>query len=105
MKRKISTLLLLATLLMLTHAVAEQTEDPALELIHSLGCKGCHFIAEEGATTAPTLSNRTVPLSKAAIVARLTEGRKTDNSFMPAYHWITGAQRQAIAKYLIQLEK
>lgn len=104
MKSTIGIVLLLATLLLTGSALAEQTEDPTLELIQSLGCKGCHFIAEEGATTAPSLTNRATPLSKEAIVTRLTEGRKTDNAFMPAYHWLTGAQRQAIAQYLIQLE-
>jgi mono/diheme cytochrome c family protein len=105
MKRKIATSLLLVTLLLSGAVLAEQTEDPTLALIQSLGCKGCHSIAKEGATTAPPLGNRAAPLSEAAIVTRLMQGRQSDNAFMPTYHWLNGAQRQAIAQYLIQLEK
>jgi cytochrome c553 len=105
MKYKIILFFLLGTLLTATVGQTADIKVTAPELIDSLGCKGCHFIANSGATLAPSLSNSETSLSEKTIITRLKQGAEKDNQFMPAYHWLTDEQNQAIAQYLKQLKK
>jgi cytochrome c553 len=105
MIKKKRIIALLCTLLLVAAAAPAAQEETSLDLINSSGCKGCHRIADEGATLAPALTRRETPLSTAEIINRLSAGSNKDDAFMPAYHWLTDEQQQAIARYLSHLQK
>ncbi len=79
-------------------------ENPALELIHVLGCKGCHKIQDEGGSLAPNLTQIGSRLTAEQIKEFLTAPVSTRrNGFMPSYNSLSQQELQIISDYLYNL--
>ncbi len=76
-----------------------------MQLINSLGCKGCHTINGSGATLAPDLTEVGTRMTTQEMANRLLIETNSPAGFMPAYHWLTDEQRLMIGQYLYLLEK
>lgn len=78
--------------------------DPALELIHVLGCKGCHTISAKGGSLAADLTQIGSRLSAKQIEAQLTTHSATQlNGFMPSYTSLAKSDLQRVSEYLYNL--
>lgn len=78
--------------------------DPALSLIHALGCKGCHVIQGDGGTLATDLSQVGSRLTAAQISSQLTAQADTrTKGFMPSYSSLTKEDLDLISQYLYNL--
>ncbi|MFK5925208.1 MAG: hypothetical protein QM483_01130 [Desulfuromusa sp.] len=78
--------------------------DPALELIHALGCKGCHMISGDGGSLAQDLTQIGSRLTANQIEAHLTADPATrTKGFMPSYHSLPATDLQRIGEYLYNL--
>lgn len=78
---------------------------PALQLIHELGCKGCHRIQDEGGTLAPDLTQIGSRMAPAEIQQRLEQhGNPVKGRFRPAYASLSPADSELISRYLHQLQ-
>ncbi len=78
--------------------------DPVLELIHTLGCKGCHMISGEGGSLAPDLTQIGSRLTAIQIEAQLTTGTASQGkSFMPSYNSLSINELKQMGKYLYNL--
>ncbi|PLY00962.1 MAG: hypothetical protein C0622_08005 [Desulfuromonas sp.] len=84
---------------------AAKPKDPALELIHVLGCKGCHNIDGEGSTRAPKLTGIGERLTAEQIETRLSGHQQTtEGLFMPDYRGVPETDRARIRDYLYNLK-
>jgi cytochrome c2 len=78
--------------------------DPALTLIHALGCKGCHRIQEDGGSLAPDLTQVGSRLTADQINSQLTAHTDTrTKGFMPSYSSLAQEDLELISKYLYNL--
>ncbi len=79
---------------------AEQI-DPALELIHALGCKGCHMINGDGGSQSEDLTQIGSRMTAEQIKAQLTADSSTRiKGFMPSYNSLPKDDLQHISDYL-----
>jgi len=100
--------LLLLTTLFFAAAVAATNNSaqirPGLELIHALGCKGCHTINGSGGSLAVDLNEVGKHLTLTQIKARLTATTApAGKKFMPYYKSLTDADLILISSYLLDL--
>ncbi len=78
--------------------------DPALELIHALGCKGCHVIRGKGGSLATDLTQIGSRLSAEQIEVQLTSDPTTRlKGFMPSYISLPKNDLKRVSKYLYNL--
>ena len=78
--------------------------EPALELIHALGCKACHSIQDDGGSLAPDLTRIGSRLTTQQIQQRLTRHNDSDSStFMPDYSNVAPTKLERISRYLYEL--
>lgn len=78
--------------------------DPALQLIHALGCKGCHSINGDGGSLAPDLTQIGSRFTSNQIEALLIVPTKTrTRGFMPSYSSLPKSELQLISNYLYNL--
>ena len=78
--------------------------DPTLELIHALGCKGCHMISGEGGSLAADLTKIGSRMSVEQIKEQLiTEPALRTKGFMPSYHSLSEEELERISEYLYNL--
>ncbi len=78
--------------------------DPALELIHVLGCKGCHIINGDGGSLAVDLTQIGSRLTAKQIDTQLTAHTSTrTKGFMPSYSSLPKDDLQHISDYLYNL--
>ena len=78
--------------------------DPALELIHVLGCKGCHIINGDGGSLAADLTQTGSRLTAKQIATQLTADTSTrTKGFMPSYSSLPKNDLQRISNYLYSL--
>ena len=81
------------------------TEQKALELINSLGCKACHKIAGEGGNLAAELDNIGSRMTHAQISEHLaahTEPKK--ETLMPSYNTSSKEELKLLSEYLYNLQ-
>ncbi len=77
---------------------------PTLDLIHTLGCKGCHVINNDGGSLAPDLTQAGSRLTAKQIEAQLTAHISTRTKrFMPDYSSLAKKDLQLISNYLYNL--
>jgi len=78
--------------------------DPDLELIHALGCKGCHTINGEGGSLAADLTKIGTRMSVKQIKAQLiAEPATRTKGFMPSYSSLPDKDLTSISEYLYNL--
>ncbi len=78
---------------------------PALQLIHELGCKGCHRIQAEGGSLGPNLTRIGNRMTVVQIQHRLKQhGNQTGDRFRPAYDNLSTTDFELISHYLHQLQ-
>ena len=78
--------------------------DPALELIHVLGCKGCHIINGDGGSLAADLTQIGNKLTAKQIDTQLKAHTSTRTTgFMPSYSSLPKDDLQRISDYLYNL--
>ena len=78
--------------------------DPALELIHVLGCKSCHIINGDGGSLAADLTQIGSRLTAKQIDTQLTAHASTRTTgFMPSYSSLPKDDLQRISDYLYNL--
>lgn len=78
--------------------------DPALELIHVLGCKGCHIINGDGGSLAVDLTQIGSRLTAKQIDIQMTAHSSTQTTgFMPNYSSLPKDDLQRISDYLYNL--
>lgn len=78
--------------------------DPALELIHVLGCKGCHSINGDGGSLAADLTQIGSRLTARQIDTQLTAHTSTrTKGFMPSYRSLPKDDLKRISDYLYNL--
>jgi hypothetical protein len=78
--------------------------DPALHLIHALGCKGCHSIHGEGGSLAPDLTQIGSRLTAGQIQIHLIAPAETrTRGFMPSYSSLPKNELRLISNYLYNL--
>lgn len=78
--------------------------DPALELIHALGCKGCHMISGEGGSLAADLSQIGSRMSATQIKEQLIgQPAMRTSGFMPSYNSLSENELERISEYLYNL--
>lgn len=78
--------------------------DPALELIHALGCKGCHMISADGGSLATDLTKIGSRMSAKQIKAQLIADPATRTTgFMPSYRSLPEKDLDRISEYLYTL--
>ena len=78
--------------------------DPALELIHVLGCKGCHIINGDGGSLAVDLTQIGSRLTAKQIDTQLAAHSSTrTKGFMPSYSSLPKDDLQRISNYLYNL--
>jgi mono/diheme cytochrome c family protein len=95
-------LLMLPTLLPAENSA--ETDRQAMELIQTLGCKGCHTIKGDGGSLAADLTQIGSRMTAEQIYAQLIakpDSRKT--GFMPSYGTLARKQLEAISNYLYNL--
>ena len=89
-------------------ALSAQTapeKTSAVQLIHELGCKGCHRIQDQGASLAPDLTQVGSRMTPTEIQQRLKQhGNQANGSFRPAYRSLSPADSERISRYLHQLK-
>ncbi len=105
MKMVVSTLLLFLFLGGLFSATAVSASDspqtnPDLELIHTMGCKGCHTINSAGGSLATNLNKIATRLTVTQIVHQLTATQTPEKGFMPNYSSVSPQILQRIGDYL-----
>ena len=102
--RKIIFIALFILTLAPTLWAAEKPQGkPALNLIHALGCKGCHIIQKDGSATGPDLTQVGSRLTAAQIQEILLAPVSSRKAFMPAYTSVKTEDLQLISNYLYQL--
>ncbi len=85
-------------------AAADHGVDPALELIHTFGCKGCHSIQGDGSSTAPDLTNIGSRMTVNQIKGQLTAPVESrSGGFMPSYKTLSEHELDLISQYLYNL--
>ena len=78
--------------------------NAALNLIHALGCKGCHTIKDDGGSLAPDLTQVGSRLTEKQIADLLTGHRSVrPDTFMPSYNALSEQEVQLISSYLYNL--
>lgn len=78
--------------------------DPALELIHVMGCKGCHIINGDGGSQTTDLTHIGSRLTAKQIEIQLTADPATrTKGFMPSYSSLPKDDLQRICDYLYNL--
>lgn len=78
--------------------------DPALQLIQSLGCKGCHTIKGGGGSLAPDLTQIGSRMTAEQIHNHLVAHSDTrTGGFMPSYSTLTENDLNLITQYLYNL--
>lgn len=89
------------------HGLASESviqTDPALELIQSLGCKGCHKIKGDGGSLAPDLTQIGSRMTAEQIHNHLVAPSDTrTKGFMPSYSTLTENDLNLITQYLYNL--
>ena len=108
MKSFPAIVLILCSLIVITATAitADDTPqiDPSLELIHALGCKGCHMISGEGGSLAVDLRNVGNRMSAKQIKAHLIADPATRTTgFMPSYRSLPEKDLERISEYLYTL--
>ena len=79
--------------------------DPALELIHALGCKGCHTISGDGGTLATDLSQTGSRWTVKQLEIQLTTDPATrEAGFMPSYSSLPNEDLHRVSEYLYNLQ-
>lgn len=105
---KIFKILLLLSILAqgpLPCSAAEDTEEPARNLLHALGCKGCHRLQGEGASLAPELDHIGSRLTHSQIEQHLIAHTTPDKgAFMPSYNTTSPAELKLLSDYLYNLQ-
>ena len=77
----------------------------AVDLIHALGCKGCHTIQGDGGTLAPDLTDIGSRMTATQMQQLLVQMHPAANNdkFMPAYTSVSAEDLKLISHYLYQL--
>lgn len=99
-------ILFLCGIFFTTAIAADETPqvDPELELIHALGCKGCHVIRGKGGSLATDLTQIGSRMSAKQIEAQLTADPATRlKGFMPSYISLPKNDLQRVSEYLYNL--
>ncbi len=102
----ITFFLLLAVLLSVPspgRATDAGSETAALELIHALGCKGCHMIKQNGSALAADLTMIGSRMTVEQIYQTLTAPEASRKEFMPSYNSVPEQDLRTISNYLYQL--
>jgi cytochrome c2 len=91
-----------ATLTLLLTAPAFAAEDSrAIELINSLGCKGCHKINGEGGTLGPALDGVGKRLDEKKIRRQLLDPKSANpGSMMPSFGHLPQKDIETLVDYL-----
>ena len=104
---KITTLCLLSiTVFSMTSMATNDAppQTPALDLIHALGCKGCHTIKGDGGSLAPDLtqigSRKTSTQIYDHLIAHVDSRTQ---GFMPSYRSLDKTDLELISQYLYNL--
>ena len=103
---KLFLILFLCGIFPLAVIAADETPkiDPTLELIHALGCKGCHMINGDGGSQAADLTQVGSRLTAKQIETQLTAASATRTTgFMPNYSSVPKDDLQRISDYLYNL--
>lgn len=90
----------------MTAVAANETpkNDPELELIQVLGCKGCHMIHGDGGSLAVDLTQIGSRLTAIQIESWLTADTSTrTKGFMPSYSSLSKEDLQRVSNYLYNL--
>ena len=108
MKQLLLFILFFATALaapLMTNADSVTAQNnAALNLIHTLGCKGCHTIGKDGGSLAPDLTQVGSRLTEAQIIARLKDHQQPrEEGFMPNYSSLDQRELKLISNYLYNL--
>ncbi len=85
-------------------AADSEESEQAMELIHALGCKGCHTIKDDGGSLAAELTQIGSRMTAEQIRAQLIadpDSRQT--GFMPSYGTLTRKELETISNYLYNL--
>ena len=85
-------------------AESSKPDDPVMDLINVLGCKGCHQIYGKGSSLSTDLTTVGHRLTAAQIEAFLSDETETrTEGFMPRYRSLSDSERQRISEYLYNL--
>lgn len=77
----------------------------ARELIHSLGCKGCHQLAGEGGTLGPAFDGMGTRLKEKEIREQLVNPKgKNPKTMMPVFANLPEKDLKALVDYLKSLK-
>lgn len=103
-----SLLLMVGGLVFFTALVSAAPPPPAdgsaMQLIESLGCRGCHRIQDFGGSLAPDLTAIGTRLTTAEIATWLaTHPRPGESQLMPSYTTLSTEEIDKLSSYLYQL--
>ncbi len=84
-------------------AAGTNQEPQGLNLIHTLGCKGCHIIQGDGSALGPDLTQIGSRMTAARIQALLIAPASIREKYMPDYKSVNTEDLEIISNYLYQL--
>jgi len=100
-----STAIAALALVLAAPAFAAGDSSRAVELINSLGCKGCHQINGEGGSVGPVLNGVGKRLDEERIRQQLLDPKVANpNSMMPSFGHLPEKDIDTLVEYLSDLK-